>query len=226
MSFTSEQSHARAQAGQQHAGQRPGLGVWLCGIMTTTTRARSTKSDKATIRKTVATLLRQQKEQVRRRKSAIIWRKLVRLTAFRRAAWVCCYVALPHEVQTWGLIETMLEHGKRVAVPYVRPGSRRLGLSEVIDPGADLAPGAFGVWEPRPKARRPIRTSQLDLALVPGVAFDRKGRRLGHGLGYYDRFLARLPRSTTTVGLAYRFQVFDRLPTELHDHAVSTVLTA
>ena len=62
--------------------------------------------------------------------------------------------------------------------------------------------------------------------LVPGVAFDRRGFRLGHGQGYFDRFLAQVPKDTPTVGLAFRFQLFDSLPTAAHDRAVSTVLTA
>ena len=66
----------------------------------------------------------------------------------------------------------------------------------------------------------------LDLVLVPGLAFDRRGHRLGHGHGYFDRFLARVPKATSTVGLAYRFQLLDRLPAATHDRAVQTILTA
>jgi 5-formyltetrahydrofolate cyclo-ligase len=67
---------------------------------------------------------------------------------------------------------------------------------------------------------------KVDLVLVPGVAFDRQGHRLGHGLGYFDRFLSRVPKTTPTVGLAFRFQLLDRLPAASHDRAVQTVLTA
>ena len=148
------------------------------------------------------------------------------MTAFRRAKFVGCYVALPYEVQTWRMIEAMLSQGKRVAVPVVQPGSKRLQLSEVRDPNAELIPGAFGVWEPVRSAFRPVDPKDLDLMLVPGLAFDRTGHRLGHGLGYFDRFLARLPRSIPTVGLAFAWQLVDHLPTAAHDHAVSAVLTA
>ena len=181
---------------------------------------------KAQLRTRYVRRLQQQKEDERRRSSEAIWRKVVRLTAFRRAATVCCYVALPYEVQTWRMIEEMLANGKRVVVPYVRPNTRRLGLSEVRDPAADLAPGAFGVWEPRPSARRAVRARELDLVLVPGLAFDTRGHRLGHGGGYFDRFLARVPKTTPTVGLAFRCQLLDRLPVASHDHAVQTILTA
>ena len=171
-------------------------------------------------------LLKQQKEDDRRRRSEAIRRKVFRLTAFRRARTVCCYVALPYEVQTWRMIEEMLARGKQVVVPVARPGTKRLRLSEVQDPGAELGPGAHGVLEPVPSAMRPVRARDIDLVLVPGLAFDRRGYRLGHGHGYFDRFLARLPQTTATVGLAFRFQLLDRLPTAAHDHAVQTVLTA
>ena len=170
--------------------------------------------------------LKQQKEDVRVRKSNAIGRKVFRLAAFRRATVICCYVALPYEVQTRQMIERMLGRGKRVVVPVSQPRTTRLRLSEVRDPATELSPGAFGVWEPVPSARRPVSARALDLVLVPGIAFDRRGHRLGHGHGYFDRFLARLPKDTPTVGLAFRFQLVDRLPTAAHDRAVQTVLTA
>ena len=155
-----------------------------------------------------------------------MWRKVSRLTAFRRARVVCCYVALPYEVQTWQMIEGMLRKGKRVVVPVAQPRRKALRLSEVCDPAAELARGAHGVLEPRAGATRPVPVRVLDLVLVPGLAFDRRGHRLGHGHGYFDRFLARVPKETSTVGLAFRFQLFDRLPAAAHDRAVQTVLTA
>jgi len=170
--------------------------------------------------------LQQQKEADRRRRSEAIRRKLFRLTAFRRAKTVCCYVALPYEVQTWRMIEAMRSNGKRVVVPVTQRRTKRLQLSEVRDPSAELIPGAFGVWEPVPSARRPVRVDDIDLVLVPGLAFDRRGHRLGHGEGYFDRFLSRVPSTTPTIGLAFRFQLLDHLPTTAHDHAVQTILTA
>ena len=181
---------------------------------------------KGDLRTTMVRRLRQQEEHQRRRRSEAIWRKMVRLTAFRRAKTVCCYVALPYEVQTWRMIEGMLAKGKRVVVPMVQPQAKRLRLSEVREPAVELAPGAFGVPEPLPSVRRPVSVRALDLVLVPGLAFDRHGHRLGHGHGYFDRFLARIPKATPTVGLAFRFQLVDRLPTAPHDHAVQTLLVA
>ena len=181
---------------------------------------------KAQLRTTMVRRLKQQKEEERRRRSRTIWRKVFRLTAFRRAGMIGCYVGLPYEVHTWQLIEQMLAKGKRVAVPWVQPRSKRLAFSEVTDPAADLAPGAFRVWEPRPAVRHPVPIDELDLVIVPGLAFDGRGHRLGHGLGYFDRFLARVSARIPTVGLAFRFQLLKPLPTAFHDRAVQTVLTA
>ena len=181
---------------------------------------------KGQLRTSMLHQLKQQREDARQKRSEAIRRKVFRLTAFRRATTVCCYVALPYEVQTWQMIEAMLLKRKRVVVPVVRPRTKRLQLSEVRDPATELAPGAFGVREPVRKAFRPVPARELDLVLVPGLAFDRSGHRLGHGHGYFDRFLARIPKKTPTVGLAFGFQVLDHLPTTSHDFAVQTILTA
>jgi 5-formyltetrahydrofolate cyclo-ligase len=179
---------------------------------------------KAQLRKRLLRLLKQQKEEERRRKSEAIRRKLSRLAVFRRANTVMCFVSLPYEVQTKRFIEQMLEAGKRVVVPRVHNGE--LLLSELTDPAKDLAPGSFGVWEPRPQSVRPVRCDELDLMLVPGLAFDRMGHRLGHGHGYFDRLLGRLPRRAHTIGLCFDFQLLDRLPTRPHDQTVQRVVSA
>ena len=181
---------------------------------------------KAQLRTTLLRQLKQQKEEIRRRRSEAIWRKVYRLAAFRRARTVCCYVALPYEVQTWRMIEEMRSKGKRVVVPVVARRATRLSLCEIRDPNVELARGAFGVWEPMADRRRPVRLRDVHLVLVPALAFDRRGHRLGHGGGYFDRLLARLPKTTPTVGLAFRFQLLDDLPVRPHDRAVQTVLTA
>jgi len=168
--------------------------------------------------------LKQQKEEDQRRKSEAIRRKLFRLAVFRRAKTVMCYVSLSYEVETRRLIEQMLQAGKRVVVPVVQ--QHELVPSELRDPATELAQGTFGVWEPIPEAVRPVPLDELDLVLVPGLAFDQTGKRLGHGQGYFDRFLARLPVTTQTVGLCFDLQLLDHLPTRSHDQTVQTVLSA
>ena len=182
--------------------------------------------DKRQLRTRVLRQLKTQKEDDRRRRSAVIRRKLRRLAVFRRAKTVACYVSLPYEVETRQLIKQMFRDGKRVVVPMVKQPTRILQSSEVRDLETDLTPGAFGVWEPKPSARRPVRVDDVDLFVVPGLAFDRRGHRLGHGQGCFDRLLARVPKTTSTVGVCFGFQLLDRLPTRPHDQAVRTVLSA
>jgi len=179
---------------------------------------------KRQLRTTLLRRLKTQKEEDRRRKSEAIRRKLFRLAVFRRAKSVLCYISLSYEVETRRLIEQMLQAGKRVAVPVVR--NQELVPSELRDPASELAPGAFGVLEPTRKAIRPVALNELDLVLVPGLAFDHSGHRLGHGRGYFDRLLVRLPNTTPTVGLCFDFQLLDHLPTHPHDQTVQRVLTA
>ena len=185
--------------------------------------ARRVSAQKHLVRQQVFKQLTTQQEGTRRRKSGVIQRKLTRLAVFRHAKTVCCYVSLPYEVDTWRLIKQMLAMGKRVVVPKV--ARQRLILSELQDPARDLAPGRFGVWEPIPQAVRPVSVEELDLMVVPGIAFDRAGHRLGHGFGYFDRLLTRVP-DVPTVGFCFAFQLFDRLPRAPHDRAVQTVLSA
>ena len=182
-------------------------------------------SDKRHLRVELLAKLKKQGEGVRNRRSQAIWRKLARLTVFRRAKVVCSYVALPYEVQTWRMIEEMILRGKRVVVPAVVRGSNRMRVHEIRNPSKDLARGSFGVPEPvRGLRRKAFRLRDIDLVLVPGVAFDKRGHRLGHGYGYFDRFLSRLPDKTATLGLCYRFQLFDNLPTASHDQPVNRVI--
>ena len=89
---------------------------------------------------------------------------------------------------------------------------------------AHLKKGPYGVAEP--VISRFIRPEDLDLVITPGVAFDKKGNRLGRGKGYYDRFLSKLPKDTPSIGLAFRLQILPAVPTTFHDVSVKKVLFA
>ena len=148
---------------------------------------------------------------------------MARLDAYRRAAVVHTYVgALDGEVETRDLIARALRGGKRVLCPRAERGPRRLEHYEIrsLD---ELEQTALGLWEPNPSRATPADPADADLVLVPGIAFDRRGHRIGYGAGYYDRFLATC--GATTVGLAYSFQVREALPHERHDVPVNVIVT-
>lgn len=131
------------------------------------------------------------------------------------------YCAIHNEVPTDSIADCALAAGKRVAYPRVVGGN--LEFVEIASLG-DLVPGSFGVPEPLSGNRVP--PAALDLIVVPGVAFDRTGHRLGYGRGYYDRALDKCRPDCSKVGLAYDFQVVAALPAmEEHDRPLTMLIT-
>lgn len=148
--------------------------------------------------------------------------RLKELPEVQQARVVHCYVSWRNEVDTRSFIRDMLDSGKRVVVPVVDL-SRRTLLHSEIKSFDDLAPGTFGILEPRREALRPISPKELDLVIVPGVMFDLRGRRIGFGGGYYDDFLRLV--SCPKIGLAYQFQVVEVLPQRPADERVDMIVT-
>lgn len=142
----------------------------------------------------------------------------VRLVEGAGARVVSCYASFRSEVPTGPLIDSLLERGVVVAVPRIHDAEGTLTLVAIAS-RKDLAPGTLGIPEPVGSKI----ALHADLHLVPGVAFDRHGGRVGYGRGFYDRFLAEMP--APAWGLAYGFQVLEALPLEAHDVELSGVVT-
>ncbi|MFH0877765.1 MAG: 5-formyltetrahydrofolate cyclo-ligase [Candidatus Omnitrophota bacterium] len=182
---------------------------------------------KRQLRKRLLTKLKTHKEEQRLKKSSRIAQKLFSLKEFCQAKTVLFYLSLDGEVDTARLIKRTIALGKKVAVPVIRKESRDIFPSILCDYETELKTGPYGVHHPKEECIRPIPLESIDLVIVPGLAFDEAGNRLGRGLGYYDRFLSRLPKDTPTVGLAFDFQIVrDFPPLESHDLSVSKVLFA
>lgn len=153
-----------------------------------------------------------------------IARRFLGSSEFKAAQTIHFYLATPSEVQTEEMIREALRMKKRVVVPVVQPEKNSLTLSELIDfHPSQLQPGPYGISEPRPEYQRKVDPKEVDLWVVPGVAFDATGNRLGFGGGYYDRLLSRVKGKK--IGVAFEFQVVDRLPIEQTDHPVDLILT-
>lgn len=152
--------------------------------------------------------------------SAQVARRVFDLPAYRRARCVLAYAAFGSEVGT-GLITTrVLAEGKRLVLPRITPEG--LALHRVDDPKADLTAGVWGIPEPGPE-RPVVAPGEVDLFLLPGVAFDLSGNRLGYGRGYFDRVLAGAPG--VKAALAFDGQVVDQVPAGPADVAVDLVVT-
>lgn len=158
-------------------------------------------------------------------KSARIIERLLGMDEYRRASTIMVYIDFRNEVQTGELVQRAMAAGKRVAVPVTDIAGRRLTPSLLADFPGDLHPGAWGILEPKPECLRPLAPEELDLVVVPGVAFDEQGNRLGYGGGFYDRFLPRTRPDTVYVALAFEVQVRPDVYPGPHDVPVHYLLT-
>jgi len=181
---------------------------------------------KQILRERILTLLRNQKEEERLIKSAVICGKLFQLEAFRNAGTILFYASFDGEVETFEMMKEAQKLGKTIGLPGLRGADKRIAPLSVASLESDLDTGPYGIQQPKMDQARMLGTDQLDMVVVPGVAFDKHNNRLGRGGGYYDRFLGTLPSDVPTVGLAFDFQMVDALPAqEQHDRPVSRVLT-
>lgn len=153
----------------------------------------------------------------RRQKSAAITRVFLDLTAVKKALNIVLYASASNEVSTWEILENL--KGKNLFLPVLFEGNIfEIGKYHSRDL---LKKNLYDIWEPScpdPAAPTP------DLVVIPGLAFDEAGGRLGMGKGYYDRFLAQYPKAIR-VGLAFQEQIFDKLPQKPYDVPVHFVVT-
>jgi 5-formyltetrahydrofolate cyclo-ligase len=151
------------------------------------------------------------------RRSALVQEHIVKSKEFQSAQIIGAYFATGSEVKTDLLIEEAKRLGKVVALP--RTEGDLINFYEMSSTG-ELVAGRFGIMEPSPT--HPART--IDLLIVPGIAFDKKGYRLGYGKGYYDRYLSE-KKPQFAIGLAYNFQLLESLPHDAHDAKMDAIAT-
>lgn len=178
--------------------------------------------EKKALRNRIIKLLRSQPEQQRKEGSQRVADILFSLPEWNEAHAIGITISLPHEVQTELIISRGWEEGKQIAVPRVKKGTTQMTFYE-IHSFSVLEDTFFGLREPKPSECRQIDGQELDLLLVPGVAFDQKGNRLGYGGGYYDRFLHSYKGKT--IALAYSQQLVESVPTDERDERVQMIVT-
>ena len=158
-------------------------------------------------------------------KSARIIRMLLKLDEYKNTSIIITYLNFRNEVQTGELVRRAMAEGKRVTVPLVDPVSRSLTPSLLSSYPDDLQPGTWGILEPKPHCVRPVDPCRLELVIVPGVAFDGKGNRLGYGGGYYDSFLLKTGSDALFVAPAYEMQLLDLVPRDSQDIRMHCLIT-
>lgn len=164
--------------------------------------------------------LRERHEQHAPEESEAVVRRLLAHPHMQQAAVVALYYSLPDEVCTHQLADLLAATGKTVLLPRVTDDEnmewhRYTGSH-------DLRIGAFGIMEP--VGERYTDYGSIELAVVPGMAFDREGHRLGRGRGYYDRFLSRVP-NIYKIGVCFKSRLLDHVPTGTHDVAMDEVIS-
>jgi 5-formyltetrahydrofolate cyclo-ligase len=148
------------------------------------------------------------------------------LPEYQAAKTVMFYVDVRSEVRTRNYLATALTHGKKIVVPYCVDGELELFHLESMD---ELSIGMYKILEPKVEMRsvasKKATPQELDLIMVPGVAFDRTGARMGHGFGYYDKLLQHARKDTPLVALAFECQLFPEIPTQSHDIFMDKIIT-
>jgi 5-formyltetrahydrofolate cyclo-ligase len=152
-------------------------------------------------------------------KSREIEERLFALPDFKLARSVMFFASFRSEVETGLMIMRALTYGKRVILPKVK--GEELELLEIRDFEKDVSPGAWGISEP--VAARPFSLREIDLIVVPGVAFDVRGTRIGYGAGFYDKLLHAYKKMT--VALAFELQILPHIQADSHDVPVKKIVT-
>ena len=152
--------------------------------------------------------------------------RVMAMPEWREAEAVLGYYSFKSEVRTEELLQAALDQGKRLALPRVNTQRRELDLFYVPALGEPyLRPGTWGILEPVPQLCESAALEDIDLILVPGVAFDLSGGRIGYGGGFYDRLLKKLRPGQTAIALAFEVQIVDRVPLAWFDQKVPVIVT-
>jgi len=187
--------------------------------------AHSPAPAKAGLRRALAEARRGLSPEERRSASRRIIAACRSLPAFAQAQIVCTYVSFREEVETIELVSSLLAEGRRVAVPVHLHGVVQPQIFAEISSLDELVPSRFGVPQPPREAARFLPTAAIPVFLVPGLAFDPSGRRLGYGLGFYDRAFAAAAPGALKIGLAFELQVLESVPADPHDVPMDFVVT-
>jgi 5-formyltetrahydrofolate cyclo-ligase len=180
---------------------------------------------KADIRKEIAAALGRLSADKLTEKTRLIENRLFDFANFLEAKIALMYIENPNEVKSTEIIRRTFDQNKIVVLPLVKTDTKKFKLFKIDDFAKDLKSGQNGILQPDPGRCRTVPIDCIDIAIIPGVAFDEKGGRIGSGDGYYDRLIPHLPVTTRKVALALDYQIIPQVPIESHDKHVDIIIT-
>ncbi len=151
--------------------------------------------------------------------------QLLEFANFQESTTILLYSSFRQEPDTKDIIQECFDLGKVVLLPVVHPKRQEFITFKVDNLDTDLRQRPDGRMEPDPKICKPILTRFIDLAIIPGIAFDERGGRIGYGEGYYDKLIMSLPSTTRKVAIAMECQLVNQVPMEAHDRFVDIIIT-
>ena len=194
-------------------------------MITYITTIRGVDYMKKEFRKKVINLRKEKDKDFIKHNSDIITDKLLNLDCIKNAKNIMLYLDFNNEVSTDSLIKKLLNLGKIVSSPITLKEERKLIPSQITDLKNGIQYGAYNIREPKPECSPAINIKDLDVIIVPAVAYDKNCYRLGYGGGFYDRFLENLRQDAVTIGIAFDLQIFDEVPKEAHDAQLDYIVT-
>jgi 5-formyltetrahydrofolate cyclo-ligase len=180
---------------------------------------------KQEIRQGIENSLEAFSEEERAEKTRGIENRIFEFANFLEAKVVLLYMASKNEVRTEGIFKKCFDYNKIVVLPAFETTRYRMKLFKIDNPAEDMILGPRQIPEPNPAKCKVVPLDCLDIALIPAVALDEKGGRIGSGEGYYDRFIPKLPITTRKVALAFEEQILPQIPMESHDKHVDIIIT-
>ena len=151
--------------------------------------------------------------------------RLFEFANFLEARIALLYINNANEVNTHSILKRCFDYNKILVLPLINSNIQEFRLLKIDNLDFDLKPGPNGVLEPDIERCKTVPIECIDIAIIPGVAFDEKGGRIGSGDGYYNRLIPKLPITTRKVSLAFDSQILPQVPTESHDKYVDIIIT-
>ena len=157
--------------------------------------------------------------------SDIITQKLLDLDYIKNAKTIMLYLDFNNEVMTNDLVIKLINLGKKIASPVTILSEKKLIPYQITDLKNEVQYSTYNIREPKPECCSIVDINDIDVIIVPAVAYDKDCYRLGYGGGFYDRFLKNINSNTITIGVAFDLQVFDKIPKEAHDAQLDYIMT-